>query len=757
VASDGTVLDPTGIAVSTAVDDQYYPSVASNGTDYFVAWKDDRNFEDIYGARVRASDGLLLDGPPGTGGIAVSTAAKSQYYPSVASNGADYFVAWTDYRSGADWDIYGTRVAPDGTVLDPAGIAVSTAANSQIWPSAASNGTDYFVAWHDRRSGTNYDIYGARVRASDGYLHDGPPDTGGIAVSTAAGIQWYPSVASNGTDYFVAWHDKRSGADYDIYGARVASSDGTVLDVAGLLIQQSSYDDSFPAVAYSACGKYLVAYSRFYDDPSFHSQRVMARTIQGSAQESPYVTLDVNFDPLPTLTELCGDGDGVVEPGEEWQVTVQLYNQCVTANNVMADLEVNAGSVVAATTCNNPGIYGSIPPGGTAQFTYSFVVDAGAVCVNDIMFDITNIVSAEGAYLDEIAVFNVQVGTSDPGPTEVRGQATDPLTAQNGTAFSDFAPAFTIPGAAKSATLSYTHSYTPPSVLETSTQFTDPITANNNTVQSVLIPSFTLSAPAISATLSYTLTGTSDLVNCVRVELIDPLSKATILKDYGAADANPYTTEVLAAYDAGGPGTYTISLTELAGCSPKPKDAVISSAQMDVTGFGNEDEVTSVRIELVDPFLTATILKDYGASDASPYDVTGLYTGAGTYRIQVSENAGGTATVTAGTLSVTAPDVTECDLSACACPCAADIMPDAPLICEGESVTLDANPSGGVPPYTFLWSTGATSRTITVSPAVTTTYDVTVTDDASSTRTRRVERRRTRTCGARGRRRRRFA
>jgi hypothetical protein len=70
-----------------------------------------------------------------------------QQYPSVASNGTDYFVVWEDYRSGIGFpDIYGARVASDGTVLDPTGIAVSTAVYGEYTPSVASNGTDYFVA-----------------------------------------------------------------------------------------------------------------------------------------------------------------------------------------------------------------------------------------------------------------------------------------------------------------------------------------------------------------------------------------------------------------------------------------------------------------------------------------------------------------------------------------------------------------------------------------------------------------------------------
>ncbi len=47
--------------------------------------------------------------------------------------------------------------------------------------------------------------------------------------------------------------------------------------------------------------------------------------------------------------------------------------------------------------------------------------------------------------------------------------------------------------------------------------------------------------------------------------------------------------------------------------------------------------------------------------------------------------------------------------------------------CVGTAVTVSANATGGGP-FTYLWSTGATTPTITVSPAVTTTYSVVVKD-----------------------------
>jgi len=56
------------------------------------------------------------------------------------------------------------------------------------------------------------------------------------------------------------------------------------------------------------------------------------------------------------------------------------------------------------------------------------------------------------------------------------------------------------------------------------------------------------------------------------------------------------------------------------------------------------------------------------------------------------------------------------------------IAPDV-SICEGNGpVTLTATASGGIAPYTYLWSTGSTAASISVNPAVPTTYNVSATD-----------------------------
>ena len=247
VATDGTVLDTLGISVSTAAADQLYPAVAPGGSACLVVWQDYRsNAYDIYGARL-GLDGSVLD----PAGLAVSVASGPQEYPDVAWDGSGYLVVWQDKRSGG-YDIYAARVSSTGTVLDPAGITISTATGDQLHPAVAFDGTNYLVVWQDYRSGSS-DIYGARVATNGALL-----DAGGVAISTATNAQEWPAIAFDGTSYLAVWQDKRGGPYADIYGARVTKS-GTVADLTGIAISTAANEQLAPAVGFDGW-KYLVAW-----------------------------------------------------------------------------------------------------------------------------------------------------------------------------------------------------------------------------------------------------------------------------------------------------------------------------------------------------------------------------------------------------------------------------------------------------------------------------------------------------------------
>jgi hypothetical protein len=85
---------------------------------------------------------------------------SDQREPAIAFGGGNFLVVWHDHRnnfSSTGIDVYGARVTPTGTVLDPTGILVSGAASSQEHPAIAFDGSNFLVVWHDLRNNLGYD------------------------------------------------------------------------------------------------------------------------------------------------------------------------------------------------------------------------------------------------------------------------------------------------------------------------------------------------------------------------------------------------------------------------------------------------------------------------------------------------------------------------------------------------------------------------------------------------------------------------
>jgi len=100
----------TNLTISTASNNQYDPSVAYSPANqrFLVVWEDYRsgtNF-DIYGQLI-STTGTLIGG-----NFTISTAPDDQWYPSVAYDSVNqrFLVAWEDNRSGTTWNIYGQLI-----------------------------------------------------------------------------------------------------------------------------------------------------------------------------------------------------------------------------------------------------------------------------------------------------------------------------------------------------------------------------------------------------------------------------------------------------------------------------------------------------------------------------------------------------------------------------------------------------------------------------------------------------------------------
>ncbi len=245
------VADTNGTLVSMAASNQGYPAIDFDGLNYLVVWRDNRGEDesaDVYGMRVSAS-GIPLDPP----GITVCTADSSQRFPALAFGGVNYLVVWHDYRS-IPVRIYGARVAPDGTVLDPGGIAISPCDSTKNYhPAVVHDGTNYLVVWDGQDQGS-WDIIGGRVSGNGVVL-----DSNGILIATDNRDQRYPALAVGDWNSLVVWQERvRTYAYYDIYGARVLP-DGTVADTVALAIAQGEDDQDRPDLAFDGTN-YLVVW-----------------------------------------------------------------------------------------------------------------------------------------------------------------------------------------------------------------------------------------------------------------------------------------------------------------------------------------------------------------------------------------------------------------------------------------------------------------------------------------------------------------
>jgi hypothetical protein len=230
-ASDGVALDATPIRVGTGPSPQLKPAVAFDGNNFLIVWEDTQSTPLIYGARVRASDGAVLDATP----FLVSQTNMGPYrlpqqMPSVAFDGTNYLVAWSSHffeNNTVSNGIQGIRIRPsDGARLETYSFLIGRNATE---PRVAYAGNYYLVAWATRTQ----NIEAARVTTA-GTLVDTTP----LSIAATSAAETSPAVASRGGqfagggEFLVVW----TGANSSLWGRRVRVSDGAKLDAADLLL-----------------------------------------------------------------------------------------------------------------------------------------------------------------------------------------------------------------------------------------------------------------------------------------------------------------------------------------------------------------------------------------------------------------------------------------------------------------------------------------------------------------------------------------
>lgn len=210
-----------GIPIRTDAALDIDPVIASDGMGgAIIAWesfgtqKVGMQRVDADGNILWTADGVTIEDASGSGDIRV-----------ISDGAGGGIVTWVDFRDGL-WHPFVQRVDAGGSVLwTNNGVKLCNAAVGQLRNEIVSDGAGgAIVTWQDIRGGATYDIYAQSVDATGAVQWTAD----GVAVCTAATSQVGPSIATDGQGgAFIAWEDPR-GVNEEVYVQRIGYT-GNVL------------------------------------------------------------------------------------------------------------------------------------------------------------------------------------------------------------------------------------------------------------------------------------------------------------------------------------------------------------------------------------------------------------------------------------------------------------------------------------------------------------------------------------------------
>jgi len=253
-------------------------SVASDGTNRLVVWNQPQpggRVGTIVGERIAINGDQLIDAAPFT---ISGDSALDRKSPALAFNGTHFLIVWTEQATLLP-HIYGTFVAKGESKPATSERAIYTGIVTQDLTQVATDGTDFLVVFQDVAGASeSRDVTGVIVK---GDLAAPVGDTSkGIAIAANAWSEDYPTVAyaNDKQSYLVAWIDRRSLKDLDVYGAFV-SRDGRVLDKEGIVLSATpNADDGYPSLTTAKSATVGLVYDSF-DTATTHTERVRFRTV----------------------------------------------------------------------------------------------------------------------------------------------------------------------------------------------------------------------------------------------------------------------------------------------------------------------------------------------------------------------------------------------------------------------------------------------------------------------------------------------
>ena len=234
-----------GVPVCTNSADQSTPAIVSdmNGG-VIIAWSDWRSSieRDLYAQRLNANGVPLWT----MDGVVVTNLPEREHNERLVTDemGGAIVVFEKQNSTNFRWEIWAQRINGNGAILwINGGIRLSGTPAEFLNPRIQKDGKGgAIITWQDFSNGLNYDVYAQRITGG-GILKWG---ANGKKLCNANGGQTNPKIdpdsASGGA--IIAWTDIRNGIDYDIYAQKVDSSGNLQWGVDGQAVCTASGNQS---------------------------------------------------------------------------------------------------------------------------------------------------------------------------------------------------------------------------------------------------------------------------------------------------------------------------------------------------------------------------------------------------------------------------------------------------------------------------------------------------------------------------------
>jgi hypothetical protein len=275
--------------------------------------------------------------------IAAGT-GMGQDSPHAVSDGAGGAIfVWLDLGGVGGGDLYAQRLSATGTPLwGVSGVPICTAATMQLYPQIISDGEGgAFIAWADSRSG-NYDIFAQKINALGLVQWAG----NGRTVCSESHDQGGARVTSDGAGgAIISWHDARSDAG-DIYAQRVSATGVLQWTTNGIAICAATGAQTNTTIVTDGAGGAILSWIDYRATPSkVYAQRLS--NIGAALWTANGIAICPTGGTQTASTALTdGAGGAIVVWNDNRSPTIGLYTQRL---NSAGALQWAAGGVALVT------------------------------------------------------------------------------------------------------------------------------------------------------------------------------------------------------------------------------------------------------------------------------------------------------------------------------------------------------------------------------------------------------------------------